>query len=224
MNKLTLIVCTTVLCIASASNAQNVGIGTTTPAEKLHVAGSARVDNLSGVGTRVVGSDINGTLLNVGPGTNGQVLMQTPAGPAYQAPTSFNSTSLTTDLQIAGATWGNVAGMTVTFTATQSDALLMFSGSGFAYSNSMAFVQFRIRNGGVSLGGTNTHMQSYDDITGTLSPWSCTYTKKITGLVIGTTYTYTLQGQVNGILGTYNAAIFAASNPDVHHLTITVLQ
>ncbi|MFT5859322.1 MAG: hypothetical protein ACI865_001423 [Flavobacteriaceae bacterium] len=203
---------------------QNVGIGTAVPAEKLHVAGSARVDNLSGVGTRVVGSDVNGTLLNVGPGTNGQVLMQTPTGPAYQAPTSFNSTSLGADIQVTGATWGNVAGMTVTFTATQTDALLMFSGSGFAWTNSMAYVQFRIRNGGTSLGGTNTHMQSYDDVTGTTTPWSCTYTRKITGLVIGTLYTYTLQGQVGGILGTNNAAIFAATNPDFHHLTLTVLQ
>ena len=88
----------------------------------------------------------------------------------------------------------------------------------------MAFVQFRIRDGGTTLGGTNTKMQSYDDFTGTITAWSCNFTRKITGLTIGTTYTYTLQGQVNGILGTHNAGIFASSFPDAHHLNLTVLQ
>ena len=40
MNKLTLIVCTTVLCIASASNAQKVGINTAVPTYELDVVGN----------------------------------------------------------------------------------------------------------------------------------------------------------------------------------------
>jgi hypothetical protein len=100
----------------------------------------------------------------------------------------------------------------------------MFSGSGFAYTNSMALVQFRVHDGSASLGGTNTKMQSYDDVTGTITSWSCSYTKKVTGLTIGNSYTYTLQGQVAGVSGTYNAAIFVTSNPDTHHLNLTVLQ
>lgn len=40
MNKLTLIVCTTVLCIASASNAQKVGINTAFPTYELDVVGN----------------------------------------------------------------------------------------------------------------------------------------------------------------------------------------
>ena len=203
---------------------QNVGIGTAAPAERLHVAGNVRVDNLAGVGTRVVGSDLNGTLLNIGPGANGQVIMQTAAGPTYQYPVSINSTSLSADIQISSASWANVPGMSVNFTATQTEALIVFSASGFAYTNSMAYVQFRVRDGGTSLGGTNTHMQSYDDVTGTLTPWSCTFTRKVTGLTIGANYTYQLQGQVAGILGTNNAAIFANSNPDFHHIDLTVIQ
>lgn len=203
---------------------QNVGIGTNAPAEKLHVDGNVRINTLAGAGTRVVGSDANGTLNNVAAGNTGEVLMQTPTGPSFQSPRTISSTSLNADIQISSATWANVPGMTVTFTATQTDALLMFSASGFAYTNSMAFVQFRVRNGGTSLGGTNTRMQSYDDVEGTTTPWSCTYTRKVTGLTIGNTYTFTLQGQVDGILGTYNAAIFTASNQDSHHMTLTVLQ
>lgn len=44
--------------------AQNVGIGTAAPLEKLHVIGNVRSSTLSGVGSRMVLSDANGTLLN----------------------------------------------------------------------------------------------------------------------------------------------------------------
>lgn len=213
------------LCLSFESAfTQNVGIGVANPLDRLHVNGAVRVNSLAGVGTRVVGSDANGTLVNVGPGANGQVIMQTATGPAYQSPISINSTSLNADVQVSAAAWANVPGMTVTFTATQTEALIMFSASGFAFTNSMALVQFRIRNGGTSLGGTNTKMQSYDDVTGTVTSWSCAFNRRVTGLTIGNTYTYTLQGQVAGILGTPNAAIFASSNSDTHHMTLTVLQ
>jgi hypothetical protein len=42
------------------------------------------VSNLAGAGTRMVGSDANGTLVNIAAGTNGQVLTQTAGGPAWQ--------------------------------------------------------------------------------------------------------------------------------------------
>jgi hypothetical protein len=64
---------------------QNVGIGTAAPVEKLHVVGNIRATSLAGVGTRVVGTDVNGSLLVVAPGSNGQVLTQTAGGPAFQA-------------------------------------------------------------------------------------------------------------------------------------------
>lgn len=65
--------------------AQNVGIGTSTPLEKLHIVGNTRISGLAGAGTRMVGTDANGTLVVVAAGTNGQVLTQTAAGPAFQA-------------------------------------------------------------------------------------------------------------------------------------------
>jgi len=43
--------------------AQNVGIGTNAPAEKLHVVGTGRVSSLAGVGNRSVLADPNGTLI-----------------------------------------------------------------------------------------------------------------------------------------------------------------
>ncbi len=64
--------------------AQNVGIGTAAPLEKLHVIGNVRVSLLAGVGTRIAGADAAGTLTIVAPGTTGQVLTQTAGGPAWQ--------------------------------------------------------------------------------------------------------------------------------------------
>lgn len=135
------------------------------------------------------------------------------------------SVSLAADYTVSAAAWASVAPVTVTFTATKTTALVQFSASGFAYTNSMAYVQFRVWNSttGVSMGGTNTVMQSYDDTKGTLTPWSCTFTKNITGLTPGTSYTLVAQGQRGGIWGTYDAVINASSMPDVHHMTLTVL-
>lgn len=47
----------------TTSHAQNVGIGTATPIEKLHVIGNIRSSTLSGVGNRNVLADPNGTLI-----------------------------------------------------------------------------------------------------------------------------------------------------------------
>ncbi len=64
--------------------AQNVGIGTASPLEKLHVAGNLRLDPLAGLDSRVVGVDANGTLEVVAAGAIGQVLAQGATGPVWQ--------------------------------------------------------------------------------------------------------------------------------------------
>jgi hypothetical protein len=88
----------------------------------------------------------------------------------------------------------------------------------------MSYVQFRVRNTTLATteGQTNTKIQSYDNATGTVTPWSCSSTKLMTGLIIGNTYTLQVQGQRNGILGTYDAIV----NPtlDGHHMTLSVIQ
>ena len=87
-NTIALAACTA-LFISGAVNAQNVGIGTATPSEKLHVVGGARITDLSGTGNRLVQSNATGVLSNIADGTSGQVLttdgagvlsFQTPAG------------------------------------------------------------------------------------------------------------------------------------------------
>src|SRR6185503_8697317 len=102
--------------------------------------------------------------------------------------------------------------------AQNSSALVVFSASGYAYTNSMAYVQFRVLNNAASIGGTNITMQDYDDVTGTVTPWSCTFTRLITGLSVGSSYTLQVQGKRDGILGTYNA--ITDPSLDGHHMSL----
>ena len=113
--------------------------------------------------------------------------------------------------------------MTITFTAVKTSALVIFSSSGFGYTNSMSYVNFRVQNGATTVGGTNEKIQNYDDVTGTITPWSCSFTKSMTGLTIGTNYTLQVQALRNGILGTYDAVIQAATSPNAHHMTLSVI-
>jgi len=53
-----------ILTCCFSVQAQNVGIGTASPLEKLHVIGNIRSSTLAGAGSRLVLSDLNGTLIN----------------------------------------------------------------------------------------------------------------------------------------------------------------
>lgn len=162
-------------------------------------------------------------------GAQGPIGLTGPAGPTGptgpQGPagvTNMNGVNLTDSRTISTATWSAVAGMSYTFTATSTTAIVMFSASGYGYTESMAFVQFRLRNGATPLGGTNTKIQSYDDVTGTVTPWSCSFSRYLTGLTVGVTYTISVDGQRNGIYGTYDAIVDPAL--DGHHMTVSVIQ
>jgi hypothetical protein len=63
-------IATGMLCFAVKAGAQNVGIGTSIPLDKLHVVGNIRSTTLAGIGNRMVMADPNGTLIiSTAPGT-----------------------------------------------------------------------------------------------------------------------------------------------------------
>ncbi len=70
----------------------NLGIGTTTPNEKLEVAGNVRISSLAGIGNRIVQTDLNGTLFPLASDSANKVLLGT--GVWGSVPTN-NSWSLT---------------------------------------------------------------------------------------------------------------------------------
>ncbi|KAA3620834.1 MAG: hypothetical protein DWP94_11660 [Flavobacterium sp.] len=219
-----------------------VGIGTTTPNSNalLDIDASVtmggvllpRVALSSSAGFAPLGSHVAGmtvyntaTTADIFPGiytNNGSRWVR-----VEDSSPAAHSVSLATDIQISSATFANVPSMpTLTFTARKTSVLVMLTASGIGYTNSMAAVQLRVRNvtSGTTIGGTNNKIQSYDDVTGTVTTWSASFSQLVTGLTIGTTYTFSVQGLVGGILGTPNAAIFPVTSPDNQHMTLTVIQ
>lgn len=89
-------------------NNADVGIGTSTPARKLHVAGSSTGVRFEGLGTggsfittpsattdRILYADANGDLRAITSGTTGQVLTYTAGGPAWSAAATSSDWSIT---------------------------------------------------------------------------------------------------------------------------------
>ncbi|MBL4586127.1 MAG: collagen-like protein [Flavobacteriales bacterium] len=145
---------------------------------------------------------------------------QGPTGPAGSS--NFSAASLSSTATIAAASFTNVAGMNFSFVSTGTEAFLSFSASGYGYTNSMSFVQFNIQSNNATVVQTNNKIQNYDDVTGTITPWSCSASRLMTGLTIGTSYTINVQGLVGGIDGVYDA-IVDPSLPG-HHMSVTILQ
>lgn len=206
--------------------AQNVGIGTAAPLEKLHVIGNVRVSNLAGVGTRLVGADANGTLTVVAPGTNGQVLTQTAAGPAwgnvsgtvqvYNAYATRTSITTTTFTQITGLT------QTVTLTAPAT-VLLNTYGSMETWSSfdggSGTIVQ--LFNNGVAIANA-FQTQDINDASGwtnTIQPWS--FGAYLT-LPAGS-YTFTVRARKYAFDSFYAGGNTTAPSPNEGALTVMVI-
>src|SRR5690554_3529896 len=157
-------------------------------------------------------------------GATGTAGAQGPQGP--QGPTAdVQSVSLASDINITSTVFTNVPSMgTVTFIATKPTALVLLSASGHGYTGSMSYVSFKVLNGGANIGGTHTNIQNYDDWTGTTTTWSCSFNKLITGLVVGNSYTISVQGKTNGISGVSTAIINPIAQSETEHLTLSVLQ
>ncbi len=153
-------------------------------------------------------------------GTTGVAGTTGPTGPT--GVTFKQGVFLAASHTVTTTTWANVPTMTFTFTAQNTSAFVCFSASGYGFTNSMSYVQFRVLNNAVSIGGTNEKIQNYDDVTGTVTPWSCSFTRMLTGLTVGTNYTLQVQAQRNGILGTYNAIIDPTL--DGQHMSLSVIQ
>jgi len=153
---------------------------------------------------------------------------------------AVDSVTLSSDVTISSSypTYGAISGMTLTFTARKTSVLVMLTASGFGFTNSMSIIFLRVRNttSGTTLGGTMNKIQNYDTyyvpgppgpggyLGNSVTTWSASFSKTMTGLTIGNSYSLQVQGAVLGIVGTPNAVIEPATTPDAEHLTLSVMQ
>jgi hypothetical protein len=208
--------------------AQNVGIGTSTPAEKLHVAGFVRSNSLASADTNVVVSDINGKMINLAPGTAGQVLKsQGPGrrpvwGPApgsvqvygvFATRTLINSTAF---IPIAGLS------QTITLTSPATVSITTYGSmettSSF-YGGSGTITQ--LFNNGVAIPNAFQTVDINDAayVTNTIMPWSFT---AYLSLAAGT-YTFSVRSRKYGFDNFYAGGNFTAPSPNEGALTIMVI-
>jgi len=147
---------------------------------------------------------------------------------------SFESVSLSDDEVISSSSYADITDMELRFTAEKTEVLVSLTASGSGYDNSMSYVALRVWNvtSASSIGGTQNKVQTNDswNILGwfwneeTVPSWSAAFSKKITGLLIGTEYEIKVQGLVDGVSGNPNALIDADTSPDTDHMTLSVIQ
>lgn len=151
-----------------------------------------------------------------------------PIGGDTVADPPIDSVTLTTDIMISNTTtWAIVPALSaLTFTARKTDVLVTFTASGFGSTNAISLIQFRIRNEAATniIGGTQTIMQNFDDGTSSIAAWSASFTKLLTGLTVGNTYTLRVDARVNSNFGSPNAIIFANNGSEFNHLSLSVIQ
>ena len=141
---------------------------------------------------------------------------------------AIESVSLGTDQIISGSTFTDVPGMSLTFTAQDTEALVSLSLSGLGYTGSLTFGSFRVYDStnAAVIGGTNTSAQSLwksGPNTYSITTWSAAFTKKLTGLTVGNSYTIVLQGKTDNLLGTDGVALYPVSNPNTSHATLSIM-
>ncbi len=77
------------------------------------------------------------------------------------------------------------------------------------------------------VGGTLANMQTFDDFFGFFPGWSLSFTKHLTGLTVGNTYSLKVQAAfdvsvTSGFSPTLDVS--ASTFPITHHLTLSVIQ
>jgi hypothetical protein len=143
---------------------------------------------------------------------------------------SQESVTLETDYSLAAGGYFDVPAMSLTFVAQETSVMIMLSGSGDTSPELATGIgDFQVVNvtTGTTIGGTHEKLTTFDDIYGVVSAaWSVSFTKPITGLTIGQSYTIKVQALLDPILaypGTPLLQINAASAPFHHHLTLSVI-
>ena len=200
-----------------------VGIATNSPQEAFHVAGASNIVRIESLNS-TNNANNNGLVPSVVKvDTNGNLVL-TNSDP-------IDSVTLAADYSLS-STGGffDVPAMSLTFVARKTSVLVTLSGSGDSTLLAAGIGDFLVYNdtAGSVFGGTHEKLTTFDDTFGLLSAaWSISFSKPLTGLTVGNTYTLKVQALFDPLLvfpGTPALRINAATNFFDHHLTLSVIQ
>lgn len=141
---------------------------------------------------------------------------------------TIDSVTLESDYNLTSPGFSDIPGMSLTFIAQKSSMLVFLTGSGGSTDIASGIGDFRIRNTttGTILGGTHEKLTTFDDVYGINPAWSISFSKLLTGLTVGASYTINAQAllDVTVLAGPSPALdINAATETSHHHLTLSVL-
>ena len=201
------------LLLAPFVNAQNVGIGTSAPAQKLHVNGNLRFD---------------GALMpNGNPGSTGQVLISQGAGvaPIWGPVGGLIATykASATRTLINSTAFQQVTGLSQTITIT-SNAAVILSTYGSMETTSSTFAGsgciVQVFNNGVAIPDMfqTTDVNDAAGFSGTIASWSMMNSVSLTP----GTYTFTVRARKYAFDNFYAGGNTTAPNPNEGALIIMV--
>ena len=142
---------------------------------------------------------------------------------------TIDSVTLEADYNLSPTSgFTDVPGMTLTFVAQKTSILLSLTGSGGSSDIAMGIIDFTIINTATSaiLGGTHANLTTFDDVFGISPAWSLSFSKLLTGLVIGDSYTLKVQALLDVIVTSGIASSLdmnASTEPFHHHLTLSLI-
>lgn len=201
--------------LMSLTSTGNLGIGTTSPSQKLDVVGNVQFSQA--------------LMPNANAGTSGQVLISQGANtaPIWNSPYGGNIQYAkgTTDITMNSTTFADMTDMTITFTPKHNVVFLNFSAAGdmVASGAAMAYCSFKIVKDGtdVANAGTGSLTTDYDDYTGTATAWNAHFTMFPINVTVGVQTTIKIQWNRGGLYPT-TLRNRVSTNPTYSHRSLMI--
>jgi hypothetical protein len=208
-----------------------VGIGTTTPADKLSVGSASEFRvNTSGDLARIKNVPYSWPSSNPGGTTGNYYLRNNGSGTLIWDNLALNTFGTnnqgvtgTTDCTINSTTFADISQMTITFTPVHSIVYVFFTIAGYenVTGSPQQYVDFRVLRGGTVVGGGNCTAGDYDDSKGVVSSFNGALSLAVP-VTAGVSTTIKVQWRRDGNTTT---AIYcnALSAPDYNHRSLIII-
>ena len=199
MKKITRIIALAMITIFVQNNYAQVGIGTTSPLQELHIAGTTstiRIDGLNNTNN----TNNNGTdLAPIAVNASGDLQVRTPIyGDNIQSVILPNGSQNITSNSLV-----NITGATITFTPRHSVVYLSFTITGYNPLTSsidpLTWFSVGVTNGGTNVGNFLSLTGTSDDITGSAGAASITAANFPLTVTPGVPVTIRLRGRNGGV-------------------------